>query len=207
VLADGHRILQTHRYAPNDVDHVQILLDILDPPTGALVLDAGCGVGEVSRIMAAARPDLNFILMNVSMFQLSQCPRGDQFLHALDDCHATMIRPGHIDAVMFSSALCQMDIPVALAEAHRMLKAGGVLLINDMVRLVGEPGPMEQALAARVLPQDELLHLVIAAGFGVEIRTPTEYDDTHFHTMLNQAGYSDLGVGIKPIIIRAIKGE
>lgn len=207
VLADGHRILQTHRFGASDRDHVEVLLDILSPPEGGIVLDAGCGVGEVSRIMSALRPDLSFILMNVSMYQLAQCPVGDQFLHALDDCHATLIRTGYCDVVMFSSALCQMDIAIALAEAHRMLKPGGILLINDMVRTSGSPDPMEAAIAARVLTQDDLLALVSAAGLNPVVWTPVKYNDTHFQTMLAQAGYADLGVGIEPVIIRAIKGE
>ena len=207
VLAEGHRILQTHRFGVSDRDQVDVLLDILDPPASAIVLDAGCGVGEVSRIMSDARPDLSFILMNVSMYQLAQCPVGDQFFHALDDCHKTLIRAGYCDAVMFSSALCQMDIAVALAEAHRMLKPGGILLINDMVRTAGSPEAMEQAIAARVLAQDDLLALVTAAGFAADVRTPVKYNDQHFQAMLAQAGFADLGVGIEPVIIRATKGE
>lgn len=207
VLADGHRILQTHRFGASDRDQVDVLLGILDPPPGAIVLDAGCGVGEVSRIMALARPDLSFILMNVSMYQLAQCPVGDQFLHALDDCHATLIKTGYCDAIMFSSALCQMDIAVALAEAYRMMKPGGILLINDMVRTSGEPAAMELAIAARVLAQDDLMALVTAAGFDADVRTPVKYNDQHFQDMLAQAGLSDIGVGIEPIIIRATKGE
>lgn len=204
IIARGHRIFQTHKYAPDDAEHVAFLLRRLDPPPGALVLDAGCGIGEVPRLMSIARPDLRFILMNVSMHQLALCPVGEQFCQVLDDCHETLLTTSSIDAVMFSSALCQMDTPVALAEAHRVLKPGGVLLVNDMVNEGGDRAALEQAVAARVLSRAELLEQVAAAGFDIDhAQSPACYS-SHFDELAEEAGIGDLVAGIEPIIIRAI---
>jgi SAM-dependent methyltransferase len=205
VVADGHRILQTHRYGADDRAHVKVLLDLMDPKDGAMVLDAGCGIGEVSRIMGKMRPDLSFILMNISLYQLSQCPIGEQYMHALDDCHQTLLNDSVVDAVMFSSALCQMDIQVALAEAHRVLSPGGILLVNDMVRTSGDPMIMEQAIAARVLPQSELVRLIVDAGFSAEVVTPHDYDDSNFRNLLGKALRAGLIDGVYPAVIRAVK--
>lgn len=203
VLASGHRILQTHKYAGTDAGHVAYMLEQFDLPQNALVLDAGCGVGEVARLMSEQRPDLSFVLMNLSMLQLSHCPTGDQYLHALDDCHNCLLNDGVVGAVMFSSALCQMDIPVALAEARRVMAAGGVLLVNDMVRATGTPDEMEAALAARVLTLDELVGHIEAAGFAVTSIDHPHYDASHFEKMLSAENAAHLLDGVTPVVIRA----
>jgi len=168
------------------------------------VLDAGCGVGEVARLMAAQRPDLAFILMNVSQLQLSHCPVGEQFFPALDDCHHCRLPNEFVDAAMYSSALCQMDTMVALCEARRVMKQGGVLLINDMVRTKGTVDEMEQAMAARVLTRNELVDTIATAGFIVTSIDFPPYSAAHFEDMLEQEGIAHLLDGIVPIVIRAV---
>lgn len=203
-VANGHRILQTHRYAALDVDHVAILLRALAPPPGAVVLDAGCGIGEVARLMAAARPDLRFILANISPLQLSMCPAGPQFDAVLADCHALPLVDAAVDCVMFSSALCQMDIGVALAEARRVLKPGGILLVNDMAHRDGHQARIEQVLAARVLDADSLLDEVEAAGFALEWFGTPDNNADHFIELAGEIGLREDVRGLYPIIIRAI---
>lgn len=206
AIAHGHRVFQTHRYADDDADQVAYLLDIMAPEDGAIVLDAGCGIGEVSRLMAEKRPDLWFVLANVSPLQLSLCPNGDQFIRVLGDCHALEFDAESFGAAMYSSALCQMDIPIALAEAYRLLKPGGVLLINDMARNHDDDGAMENAIAARVLKQAALIKAVQQAGFIIDKVLTPEFDDAHFRGLLENDGMGSLIDGIYPIIIRATKG-
>lgn len=208
ALDCGHRVLQTHFYAETEREHVAVLLDAMNPPHGALVLDAGCGIGEVSRLMSEMRPDLAFVLVNISPYQLSLCPKGEGFHHMHGDCHALVdIASDSLDAVMFSSALCQMDEELALAEAARVLKDGGILLVNDMARSVPDDGAMEQVLAARVLTQGELIDAIEQAGFRIETVTTPDYSDAHFRQMLAADGMEHLIQDIIPIIIRAVKGR
>lgn len=153
--------------------------------------------------MAELRPDLFFVMTNISPLQLSLCPSGPQFAAVLDDCHAMSFDDGVFDAVMFSSALCQMDTAVALGEARRVLKADGVLLINDMVRETDDGGFMESALAARVLRPETLRTMIEEAGFDIERFETLPFDDGHFRDLLERDGLERVLEGVSPIIVRA----
>lgn len=208
IERDESPILQTHFYAGNDRAHVTRLLQWLNPAEGALVIDAGSGIGEVSRLMAQMRPDLAFLLVNISPLQLALGPMGGPRFHRLlADCHNLrgQVPDGFAQAIMYSSALCQMDIPVALAEAWRVLAEGGALLINDMVRTEDDTGELEAVLAARVLRLEALQDLVTGAGFVIDFVLLPEGSDAHFRSLLKQSGQEGLIAGVLPVVIRATK--
>lgn len=206
-MQEGHRLFQTHRYAPDDIAHVRVLLDVLVPPQKATILDAGCGIGEVPRLMSELRPDLFFVMTNISDLQLSLCPDGDKFVALHDDCHAMCFDDCVFDAVMFSSALCQMDTAIALAETRRVLKDGGILLVNDMVRDGDDDGLMESVLAARVLRADALKAMIEMARFGIDRFETPPFNDAHFRELLARDGLEHVLDGISPVIIRAVKQD
>lgn len=149
AMASGHRIFQTHRYAADDQAHVDKLLEVMAPAQSATVLDAGCGIGEVARLMAVRRPDLRFILVNLSPTQLAHCPQGDRFKVLCADYHNLPLPDACVDAVMFSSALSQMDEEHALPEAFRVMRRDAVLLVNEPVRIGGDGAELENLLACR----------------------------------------------------------
>ncbi len=205
----GCRVLQTHYYAPSDEEHVAQLLSWLAPAYGATVIDAGSGLGEVPRLMSLQRPDLGFLLVNLSHLQLALGPsdHGARFWRLQADCHdlSACVPDDFAQAMMFSSALCQMDAPVALAEAFRVLASGGVLLINDLVRSAEANPDLEQVLAVRAHLSATLVRSVEEAGFTIDFVLMPDGDDAHFRTMLSQTGDEALLDGISPIIIRATK--
>lgn len=203
VLAAGHRLLQTFRYDEDDGEHVARLLQALRPAKDATVLDAGCGVGEVCRLMAERRPDLRFIMVNLSPTQLAHCPQGDRFQALLADCHELPLEDACVDAVMFSSALCQMDETVALSEAFRVLRPGGALLVNEPVRIHGDGVELERLLACRALRFEDMLEAVGTAGFPVvRVEWPTG-DASHFRSLMGDMAH--LLDGVRPLIVKAVK--
>lgn len=205
AMAEGHRLFQTHRYYRDDREQVRMLLDLLRPSYGAAVLDAGCGIGEVARLMREDRPDLTFLLCNLSEYQLSLCPVGDGFIHMQGDCNALALPDRTVDAVMFNSSLCQMNIEQALGHAFRVLVPGGTLLISDMVRTGGDGELMENVLAARVLPFEQLVALVHDAGFHDVFSIGSYSDDSAFREMLGRVNLGHLADDIDPIIIKAAR--
>lgn len=171
-LERGIRVLNAHLFAETEAGHVARLLELMDPPAGAVVLDAGCGVGEVARLMAAQRPDLTFKLLNISEEQLGHCPDGMQRLQA--DFNKIPLADESVDVVMFNYAICHSsDWLDTLAEACRVLREGGILFINDMARSGGDNVLMEYLVQARAHSLPEISDVARRAGLV--------FHEGHFH--------------------------
>ncbi|WP_225784652.1 methyltransferase domain-containing protein [Xenophilus sp. Marseille-Q4582] len=167
VLAQDIRVLNGSLYAPDEAGHVAVLLAALAPQQGARVIDAGCGLGEMARLMAQARPDLDFLLVNSSQAQLDLCPA--QFDRLRCDFHDMPLVDGCADAIVFSYSLCHSpDWPAALREARRVLRDGGVLLVNDMARVAGDNAELERVLGARAQAPEDVIDWAARAGFRLD---------------------------------------
>lgn len=160
----GQRVLQIYSFADTDAGHAGKLLDWMAPPQGARVIDLGCGVGEVARLMQETRPDLNFTLVNLSDVQLGYCPPADI-------CHANFLsvpRPSEsYDCATFMFAIGHEDVGAGLREACRLLKEGGTLLVCDMERLAGDGADMARLVEYVVPTRDQFEAAARAAGFEV----------------------------------------
>lgn len=131
VLEHGSDIFQIFRLAERDDAHVRRLLDFLDPPWRARVIDGGCGVGGVAWRMRRLRPDLDWTLVNISRSQLARCPRGMRKIEA--SLEEIPVVAGSADAMIIAYALGHVDLERTIEEAARVLASDGVLLIWDMV--------------------------------------------------------------------------
>lgn len=204
AVAQGVRLMQSHIFGYNDRDHVEFLLDFADLPQDAFVVDMGCGIGEFAKIAGRLRPDLHWKLVNLSRAQLDMCPKGGRFAHLYRDAHDTGIADDSVQAVVFTTALVQMDMFRALREAARILEPGGVLFVSEMVRIDGDNDWWETHLKGRVPTVREFTSAVLQAGF----RDDTQYmypwgDDRKFRDMLGDNGKQlDL---VRPMLYRARK--
>lgn len=163
LAAMGVHVLQGWLLEESEQAHVERLLAAMNPKLGAVVLDAGCGTGRVADLMKAARPDLEFILLNISERQLEACCG----LHTkvLGDFECMPIASASVDAVMLNHAICHGEHAAVLAEAHRVLKADGQAFIYDMVRQSGTNDELKESLDAVALTKGEMEAAARGAGF------------------------------------------
>jgi SAM-dependent methyltransferase len=84
---------------------------------------------------------------------------------------------GSVDAVVFSLVLCSVpSVPVALAEARRVLRPGGALVAYEHVRsanpvvarLEDLVAPLWSRLAAGCHPNRDTARAIVDAGFAVD---------------------------------------
>lgn len=204
VVAQGIRVFNGALFGQDEKEHIDVLLQLLDPVEDALVIDAGCGVGEMARLMYERRPDLKFLLVNTSEVQLALCPSEFDRLRA-DYEHLEGVPDHCADAIVFSYSLCHAETwQTALAEARRVLKPGGTLLINDMAALWGEPiDELESVLGARAWAPEVVERWFRECGFMMELALAPDVGVDRLHGLLELDGLDTAILdGIVPTVWR-----
>lgn len=202
----GIRMLQPWRFGETDEAHVEVLLDTLDAPIGARVLDVGCGFGETARLMSQFRPDMKFVLLNAVAEQLDRAP--EKFERVCADAHDLPFETESFDVVMFHAALCNMDARVALAEASRVLKPGGILLLNELRRVDGDNCRLESWAGARAYPHDPLRAFAKAFGLTLSDTVDPEFAYAYLRDLSEDpAEYDEAFAGVVPGLWRFTRDE
>ena len=201
VLNRGIRVMTPFLYGPTERGHVATLLQLMAPPLGAHILDAGCGVGEVAKIMRELRPDLRFTLLNLSERQLSMSPDGMRKIIASFD--AVPEADESFDVVLFSAAICHsQDWLRTLTEARRVVKEGGQVFISDMERLSGDNVLMAHMLQSAAWPQKQVVDVAQRAGLRLvaAIRPPAV--EHRLRELLPAAEHQVMLGGVAPVVWR-----
>ncbi len=110
--------------------HVR-LVDALAPVRGR-VLDAGCGTGGFLTILGQRRPDLERVGLEWDAAAAARAATKAQALVARGSVNAMPFGGGLFDAVVLADVLCHgaVDPDLALAEARRVLRPGGRVIVN-----------------------------------------------------------------------------
>lgn len=136
------------------------LLDRADVGAGTRVLDVGCGTGEA---LAVARE------RGADAVGVDRAPSANRAIRG--DATALPLADGSVDVVLAECVLCLTDVPVALAEARRVLDEDGRLALSDVVVDGDDPAVPERVADALCLSdarsRDRLVADVAAAGFDV----------------------------------------
>jgi phosphoadenosine phosphosulfate reductase len=164
LAEEGVRLLNFWRLANTEPDHVRALLDLMDLPKWARVVDLGSGTGEFARLAHQQRRDLNFTLVNDNPWQLEQSPT--EAVTVLADMADTGLAAETYDAVVLAYALGHGDVAAVLEEAHRLLKPGGKLVLHDVyAQATPAAERFEQALDYRAHNPSLLNYWAALVGF------------------------------------------
>jgi ubiquinone/menaquinone biosynthesis C-methylase UbiE len=153
-------LLQAFRFADNESDHIKRLLHWADLPIGAATLDLGAGSGFVAAQMLDSRQDLSICLVDKTQTELE---RADPRLrrHCADICNVPEADKT-FDAVICCYAVGYVDAYKFFAEVHRLLRAGGVAFIVDMVP--DSPTAEQTSLFGYTIRSRTLLERCASAG-------------------------------------------
>lgn len=203
-LSIGYTILQVHRLAADDREHVAALLGLLAPRAGALVLDVGCGLGTIGRIMRELRPDLSFALVNSSASQLAQCPDIDRRI--LADLHAMPLPAASVDTAMMLYSLRFAVPEAAFIELARVMRPGAPLLIWDAE--TEDSRRVTETLGYELFPRARVLAAAARAGLVLDfVLTPETTNTDAFLRTVPRDFYDHVFAGVHPVAYRFTKGS
>jgi SAM-dependent methyltransferase len=171
------------------------LLRAVRPPSGARILDAGCGSGAVSRIIAKRHPDAEVVGVDVNPAYVSYAARRakeeglDNLSFQPGDVQALLFPDTSFDLVWTQFVLYFLPRPeAALAEFRRLLRPGGqvVIALHENTYLAHAPeNPSLQDRLERVIPglldvrlARRLPLMLRAAGFA-DVAAEVELDPVY----------------------------
>lgn len=195
IIAAGDRIFEVYRLGRDDQSHVRELLRFMTPLSEARILDAGCGVGAVSDLMLAERPDLSFVLLNISPSQLNLCSGR----RVAADFDALPFANSSFDVVMFNYALGHADLDKAIGEASRALSGNGVLFIYDVI---GDDPNCLSELEYRCHPIKAVFDAARRNGFHREMAELPAHNADQFISLFGAREFQRLFGRTHPIIYR-----
>jgi len=158
-----------------------------EPRAGARLLDVGCGTARTLRQIAIAHPDLAVVGVDLSRYYLDvarRVLRGRRAALAVGNGEALPLASGSFDAVTcvyLFHELPQGARRRVLAEARRVLRPGGLLVVEDACQVADSPelagvlARFERDLHEPYFKsylQHPLADLADEAGFAVESVEP-----------------------------------
>jgi malonyl-CoA O-methyltransferase len=104
----------------------------------AVVLDAGCGTGYVTRALARRYPRAQRLALDIAESMVRQARRGFGWrrlflrppLHVCGDAEVLPFASASVDMIVSNLTLQWCDAPSALAEFRRVLRPGGLLMFT-----------------------------------------------------------------------------
>jgi tocopherol O-methyltransferase len=159
------------------------------------VLDAGCGVGG-SAIWLARELGARVVGVNVVPSEIDRGRRyarrrnvAERVTFELQDMTRTAFPDGSFDVVWAIESVCHVpDKREFLAEARRLLKPGGRLVVADAFRRRRPFGPADE----------RLLHDWLSAWVVPDLMTPNEFTDAAEKNGFARVKFEDVSAHVRP---------
>ena len=157
--------------AETELLHVAETYRLIAPPKGAVFVDMGCGIGEVSRLMSAMDRSAKFYGVTNCRAQVKEIIKRGSVTPLRSDYHSVVLVDGCADVVMFNESIGYGDHDALVREAARMLKDGGILFIKDFS---ADDGNEEAFInwGYRTLSIENMGHILSSAGFEFKFHMP-----------------------------------
>jgi len=158
-LAHGLKLFLCARLGETEKEHSERYHQLVGFKKGSTVVDMGCGIGEMGRLLQKCDETLN--VLNVTNSP-RQCEIATQLgSHCVvADFHVTGLPSGIAQYVMFNESFGYGNPKQLLQEAARLLNAGGWVVLRDF----SPRTPLEQVHAASWDYKGYPMHEVIAAA-------------------------------------------
>jgi ubiquinone/menaquinone biosynthesis C-methylase UbiE len=130
------------RYAdpPRETPYsLEYAFHLLGDVRGQRVLDLGCGDGEFTTLVAAHGADVTALDISTDLLGLARDRADlDGFTGAVSplcgSAHSIPVASGSVDVVFGMAVLHHVDLQLAAAEIHRVLKPGGRAIFKEPMR-------------------------------------------------------------------------
>ena len=169
--------LQQTTYRPIH-DAILSRIDDLDPD---VVLDLGCGTGQLTRRLCETFPSATIVGADLSPGMIDraaavQTEAGQPLVadYALADAQHLPLAPGSVDIVVCTESFhWYADQPATLAGLHDVLRPGGRLLIASIATVTGIGNDALRRASAiagrpmRAVPKRKMRTMLVDAGFEV----------------------------------------
>ncbi len=127
---------------PHIVKKAWFTLSHILPDSGSTVVDAGCNTGAMTFVMAALKPDVNFIGMDVDAPRIKQAQKkyrlnnltfklGNIYTDLAENSVDAIVNSFFLHEIYSDSYFNERLIELALQKQYKALKEGGTLIIRD----------------------------------------------------------------------------
>lgn len=170
IRADFDRIAALPDCAWSHNSHYHRFLLRQLPPEVHKALDAGCGTGELSRLLATRARSVLALDLSPEMIRVAKERSGScaTIEYRVEDVTATALAPASLDCIACVATLHHLPLADTLARFAAALAPGGTLLVLDLYQAAG---PADFAAEAVALPVNVLVGLLRNGRLRADTRT------------------------------------
>jgi SAM-dependent methyltransferase len=176
-IKHGLSVFNAAMLGDTEAKHVARIAELIDS-SGTVLVDMGCGIGGVGRLLKEANPALSVYGVTNVHRQIELCNELGGVTPVFCDYHETDLPPGSADVVLFNESFGYGDLRALLRESMRLLKPGGVLLIRDW--FMQTDATFDPHWQYRYHTQRDVIEYAKHVGLALTEATPLAADESRY---------------------------